>query len=51
MPESLFNKVRPQPVTLLKKRFKHGCFSANFRKFLRKPVLQNTSGRQLLQIM
>ena len=50
MPESLFNKFRPQPGTLLKKRFRHRYFSANFTKFFRKLILQNTSGRQRLQI-
>ena len=50
MPESLFNKVSSQPATLLKKRFRHRCFSSNFTKFLRKLILQNTSGRQFLQI-
>ena len=50
MPEFLFNKVRLQPATLLKKRFWHRCFSVNFPKFLRKHFLQNNSGRQFLQI-
>ena len=36
MPESFFNKVRPQPATSLKKRFWYRCFSVNFKKFLRK---------------
>ena len=31
-------------VTLLKKRLWHSCFPVNFAKFLRKPVLQSTSG-------
>ena len=33
-----------QPVTLLKKELWHRCFPANFKKFLRTPFLQNTSG-------
>ena len=45
-----FNKVAGlRPVTLAKKRLWHRCFSANFAKFLRTPLLQNTSGRLLLQ--
>ena len=36
-----------QSPTLLKKRFWHGCFPVNFKKFLRAPFLQNTSGRLL----
>ena len=35
-------------VTFLKRRLWHRCFSVNFAKFLRKPFLQNTSGRLLL---
>ena len=45
VPESLFE---PQPATLFEKRFCHWCFTVNFAKFLRTPVLQNTSGRLLL---
>ena len=37
-----------RPATLLKKR--HRCFPVNFAKFLRTPILQNTSGRLLLDI-
>ena len=39
--QSLFlNKVADlRPVTLLKKRLQHGCFPANFAKFLRTPFL------------
>ena len=44
VPESLFNKVRPQPATLLREKFWHRCFSVNFTKFRRKLFLQNTSG-------
>ena len=33
-----------RPATLLKKRLWHGCFSVNFAKFLRAPILQSTSG-------
>ena len=50
VPESFFNKVRPQSATLLRKKFWRRCFSVNFTKFLRKLFLQNTSGRQFLQI-
>ena len=34
--------------TLSKKRFSHRCFPVNSAKFLRRPFLQNTSGRLLL---
>ena len=37
-------------ATLLKKRLWHRCFPVNFMKFLRKPFLQNTSGRLLLDV-
>ena len=37
-----------RPATLLKKRLWHMCIPVNFAKFLRKPFLQNTSGRLLL---
>ena len=44
-----FNKVAGlRLATLLKKRLWHRCFPVNFVKFLRTPVLQNTSGRLLL---
>ena len=47
-----FNKVTGlRPVTLLKKRLWHRCFSVNFTKFLRTPFLQKTSGRLFLQIL
>ena len=40
----LFNKVAGlSPVALLKKRPQHRCSPVNFAKFLRTPVLQNTS--------
>ena len=43
-----FNKVAGhRPVTLLKKRLWHRCFSVNFAKFLRTSFSQN-SGRLLL---
>ena len=46
MPESFFNKVAGlRPVTLLKKRLWQRCFPVNFVKFLRTPLLQNTSGQ------
>ena len=35
-------------LTLLKKKLWHRCFSVNFAKFLRKPFIQDTSGRLLL---
>ena len=37
-----------QPATLLKKGLWHRCFPVNFVKFLKTPLLQNTSGRLLL---
>ena len=37
-----------RPATLLKKRLWHRYFPVYFLKFLRTPVLQNTSGRLLL---
>ena len=44
-----FDKVAAlRPATLLKERFWHRCFVVNFEEFLRKPFLQNTSGRLLL---
>ena len=46
-----FNKVSDlRPATLLKKRLWHRCFPVNLAKFLRKPFLQDTSGRLLLSI-
>ena len=45
-----FNKVSGlRPVTLLKKRLWHNCFTVKFAKFLRAPFLQNTSGWLLLE--
>ena len=44
VPEFLFNKVRPQPATLLKKRFWHIWFSVNFTKFLRKCFYRTSLG-------
>ena len=41
--------VTLRSVTLLKKRLWHRCFDENFVKFLRTPLLQNTSGRLLLE--
>ena len=39
-----FNEVAGlSPATLLKKRRWHRCFPVNFVKFLRTPLLQNTS--------
>ena len=53
MPESLlFNKVAGlRPATLIKKRLWHRCFPLNFAKFLRTPLLENTSGRLLLTFL
>ena len=40
-----FNKVAgPRPANLLKKTLRHRCFPMNFGRFLRTPLLQNTSG-------
>ena len=45
-----FNKVAGlRSATLLEKRLWHRCFPVNFEKFLRTHILQNTSGRLLLQ--
>ena len=38
-----FNKVASWPATLLKKRHSHRCFPVIFPKFLRTPLLTNTS--------
>ena len=44
-----FNKVAGlRPATFLKKRFWHRCFPVNFAKFSRTRLLQNPSGRLLL---
>ena len=44
-----FNKVAClRPVTLLEKRLWRKCFPLNFVKFLRTPLLRNTSGQLLL---
>ena len=50
--QSLFlNKVADlRPATLLKKRLWLRCFRVNFAKFLRTPLLKNTSGRLLLPL-
>ena len=40
-----FNKV----ATLLKRKLWHRCFSVNFGKFLKRPFLQNISGRLFLK--
>ena len=45
---SFLIKLQARPATLLKKRLWHRCFPVNFAKFLRKPFLQNTSERLLL---
>ena len=42
----LFNKIaEPHPASLLENRFLQRCFSSNFAKFLRTPILQSTSGQ------
>ena len=38
-----------RPETLLKRRLWHRCSPVNFMKFSRKPFLQNSSGRLLLE--
>ena len=44
-----FSKFKETTIQLyLKKRLWHRCFPINFEKFLRTPILQNTSGRLLL---
>ena len=43
-----FRSSHRRSATLLKKRLWHRCFPVNFAKFLRKPFLQDTSGRLLL---
>ena len=46
-----FNKVAMlRPANVLKMRLWHSCFPVNFAKFLRTPVLQNTSARLFLPI-
>ena len=46
-----FNKVAGlRSATLLKKRLWHRRFPANFAKFVRTSLLQNTSGRLLLSL-
>ena len=46
----VFNKVAGlRPASLLKKRFRHRCFTVSFVKFLRTPFLENTFGRLLLK--
>ena len=52
VPKSLFNKVAGlRPATSLKKKFWHRCSALNFEKFLRTPLLQNTSRRLLLETL
>ena len=48
--QSLFS-CSLRPATLLEKRLWHSCFPVNFAKFLRTPVLQNTSRRLLLSLL
>ena len=40
----LKKSCRPQPTTLLEKRFWHRCFPVNFVELLRTPFLHSTSG-------
>ena len=40
-----------QSSNFIKKRLWYKCFPVNFLKFLRKPFLQNTSGRLLFQLL
>ena len=47
--EAVTRGVLSEKVFLLKKRLWHRCFPVNFAKFLRTSVLQNTSGRLLLE--
>ena len=47
-----FNKVSDlRNAALLKKRLQQRCFPANFVKFLKTPLLQNTSRRLLLFVI
>ena len=45
-----YRSQQPRPATSLKKSLWHRCFPVNFSKFLRTPILQNTSGRLLLSL-
>ena len=49
--QNLQENTWPRPATLLKKRLWHKCFPVTFIKFLRTPILQNTSGRLLLKLL
>ena len=41
----LFNKIaEPHPANLLENRFLQRCFSSNFAKFLRTPILKKPLG-------
>ena len=42
--KGLLTGTRCSEATLLKKRLWRRCFPVNFAKFLRTPILQNTSG-------
>ena len=49
--KSFFNKIAGlRAATLLKKRFRHRCFSLDFAKFLRPPFCHKTSGWLLLEL-
>ena len=45
----LFTKLYAGGLQLYLKRLPHRCFPVNFVKFLRTPILQNTSGQLLLK--
>ena len=49
--QNLQENTWPRRATLLKKRLWHKCFPVTFIKFLRTPILQNTSGRLLLKLL
>ena len=43
-----FHKNFPEACHFMKKRLQHRCFPVKFAKFLKTPILKNTSGRLLL---
>ena len=51
MLEPLFNKVAALRPEIFFKRLHHRCFPVSIAKFLRTPVLQNTSERLLLKFV
>ena len=48
---SMKKAVLRNSLKFLKKRAWHRCFPVNFKKFLRTPFLQNTTGRLLLHLL